>query len=85
MISNDYHLELAKAELAKRRRILGELEAARASLPRTHSARAGTHRVITIRQEIRELDAEIQYYEEAKQHVLVNPPAHLSAQGLNAL
>jgi hypothetical protein len=62
MISNDYHLELANADLAKWREHLAELEALLATLPRTIAAQVSPHRPATIRQRIRELEAEIQQY-----------------------
>ncbi len=66
MISNEVHLNSMKGELAKRREILAELEAARTRLPSSLSPRVGTLRAATIRQEIRELEVEIQQYEAAK-------------------
>ena len=69
MISNDYHLGLAKAELAKWRAALAELETLLGTLPRTVSAQVSAHRPATIRQRIRELEAEVRQYETAKRSV----------------
>ena len=66
MITNDYHLEIAKAELAKWRHMLVELDAVLAGLPRFISAQVGAHRPATLRQRILELETEIQQYGMAK-------------------
>ena len=66
MISNDYHLELVKAEVAKLREQLAELEALLAKLPRAIAAQVNPHRPATIRERIRELEAEIQQYRKTK-------------------
>lgn len=66
MISNDYHLELVKAEVAKLREQLAELEALLAKLPRAIAAQVNPHRPATIRERIRELEAEIQQYRTTK-------------------
>jgi hypothetical protein len=68
MISNEFHLKLAKAELAKWLEMLAELEAAQADSRCSLSARAAT-----IRQEIREQELEIRQYEEAKQRDAMTP------------
>jgi hypothetical protein len=73
MISNEYHLLLMKAELAKRRDMLMELEGARLERPRSLSSRVGILRMATIRQEIRELAAEIRDYEATKRSVGMSP------------
>jgi hypothetical protein len=69
MISSEYHLKLAKADLAKWRGMLGELEGVLTKLPRAISAQVGAHRAATIRQQIRELETEIQQYEARKRRV----------------
>ena len=74
MISNDYHLQLAKAELVKWRDSLVELEAMLTTLPRTISAQVSTHRPATLRQRIRELEAEIQQYGTAKRSAVMTSP-----------
>lgn len=62
MIANDYQLELTKAELAKLRDSLVELEKILATLPHSIAAQVKAHRPSTIGQRIRELEAEIQQY-----------------------
>ncbi len=69
MISNDHHCELAKAELAKWRDNLVELETTPATPPRTISAQVSTFRPAAIRQRIRELEMEIRQYETARRSV----------------
>jgi hypothetical protein len=74
MISNDYQLEKAKAELATWRARLVELEALLATLPDTIATQVSLHRPATIRQRIRELEKGIQQYETAQRSVLMTAP-----------
>ncbi len=62
MIANDYQLEAAKAELAKSRQDLVDLDAILSMLPKSIAAQVSAHRPSAIRQRIRELEAEIQRY-----------------------
>jgi hypothetical protein len=74
MISNDYQLEKAKAELAKWRDRLVELEALLATLPGTIATQVSLHRPATIRQRIWELEKEIQQYETAQRSAVLTAP-----------
>jgi uncharacterized membrane protein len=62
MIANDYQLALAKAELAKCRSSLADLDAILATLPLSIAAQVKAQRPSTIRRRIQELEAEIQQY-----------------------
>jgi hypothetical protein len=74
MIANDYQLELAKAELAKLRDSLVELETILATLPHSIAAQVKAHRPSTIGQRIRELEAEIRQYSTAQRSVVTAAP-----------
>jgi hypothetical protein len=74
MIANDYQLESARAELAKLQDSLTELEAILAMLPQSIAAQVKAHRPSTIRQRIRELEAEIQQYATTQRNVSVTVP-----------
>jgi len=75
MIANDYQLELATAELAKWQNTVGELEALLPTLPRTIAAQLSPHRLATLRQRIRALEAEIQQYRTAQRRVVEPAPS----------
>ena len=74
MIANDYQLELTKAELAKLRDSLVELETILATLPHSIAAQVKAHRPSTIGQRIRELEAEIQQYSTTQRSVVMTAP-----------
>lgn len=74
MIANDYHLELAKAELERSRRILADLETILATLPHSIAAQVKTHRPPAIVRRIQELEAEIQQYARTQRSVLLAAP-----------
>jgi len=74
MIANDYQLELTKAELAKLRDSLAELERILATLPHSIAAQVKAHRPSTIGQRIRELEAEIQQYSTTQRSVVMTAP-----------
>ena len=74
MIANDYQLELTKAELAKLRDSLVELETILATLPHSIAAQVKAHRPSTISQRIRELEAEIRQYASAQRSVAMTAP-----------
>jgi BMFP domain-containing protein YqiC len=74
MIANDYQLESARAELAKLQGSLTDLEAILAMLPQSIAAQVKAHRPSTIRQRIRELEAEIQQYATTQRNVIVTVP-----------
>jgi BMFP domain-containing protein YqiC len=74
MIANDYQLESARAELAKLQGSLTDLEAILAMLPQSIAAQVKAHRPSTIRQRIRELEAEIQQYAKTQRNVIVIVP-----------
>jgi chromosome segregation ATPase len=71
MIANDYQLESAKAELAKLQGSLTDLEAILATLPQSIAAQVKAYRPSTIRQRIRELEAQIQQYARTQRDVVV--------------
>ena len=74
MIANDYQLELTKAELAKLRDSLAELERILATLPHSIAAQVKAHRPSTIGQRIRELEAEIQQYSTTQRSLVMTAP-----------
>jgi len=74
MIANDYQFELAKAELAKCRDSLVDLERILATLPHSIAAQVKAHRPSTIIQRIRELEAEIRQYASAQRSVVMTAP-----------
>ena len=65
MISTDYQMVLAQADLAKLRGTLVGLEELLAKLPRIISTQVKPHRTVEILQRIRELEAELRAYERA--------------------
>lgn len=69
MIANDYHLELARAELAKWRGSLVEIEAVLARLPGSIAAQVKACRPAEIRRRIVQLEAEIREYGTARQSI----------------
>jgi uncharacterized membrane protein len=74
MIANDYQLELTKAELAKLRDSLADLERILATLPHSIAAQARAHRPATLCQRIRELEAELQQYATTQPSVVTTAP-----------
>lgn len=74
MITNDYHLELAKLELERSRRSLADLEAILATLPHSIAAQVKAHRPSTLRQRIRELEAEIRQYAGTQRRTAMTAP-----------
>lgn len=74
MIANEYQLESAKAELAKWRVSLTELDAILAALPHSIAAQVKAHRPSTIRQRIQELETEIQQYARTQRNVVLTAP-----------
>ncbi len=74
MIANDYQLELTKAELAKLRDSLAELETILATLPHSISAQVKAKRPSAIGQRIRELEAEIQQYATTQRSAVLAAP-----------
>jgi len=74
MIANDYQFELAKAELAKCRDSLVDLERILATLPHSIAAQVKAHRPSTIGRRIRDLEAEIRQYASAQRSVVMNAP-----------
>ena len=74
MVANDYQFELAKAELAKCRDSLVDLERILATLPHSIAAQVKAHRPSTIGQRIRELEAEVQQYSTTQRSVVMTAP-----------
>ncbi len=74
MIANDYQLEFAKAELAKLRDSLADLENVLATLPQSIAAQVKAHRPATIRRRILELEEEIRQYAKTQHTLMVTTP-----------
>jgi len=74
VIANDYHLDLAKAELEKSRRILADLETILAALPHSIAVQVKAQRQSAVVRRIQELEAEIQQYARAQRSVLLAAP-----------
>jgi hypothetical protein len=71
MISNEYQLELVKADLVRWQKTLVELESMLATLPRAIAAQVSPNRPATIRQRIREQETEIRAYTTVRRNTAV--------------